>query len=261
MSETEHENQTESAPETEMDTESFASGSAKNLTYPVSRVLEAADSGALFRAPLGNLLKLMAILAPIAGIALCYNIIDKSDSSWAVDMWCGENGEKYEEAKANLAKVEYEWEKGSYELEISQCEEAREEAAQSSLPFILLFGFFVSSLGVAQVLWYRASKLEKKTSTRYPVTPLLAFCIKVSGECLAVSMAIMGVFGSLQAMISSSGSQRYLDGPLELIADAELAGILAGPAAGLAILLATHYVAELSVALVAIANNTEKEEA
>ncbi len=223
---------------TDDELEQFASASKKDFCFPISTILVSADKGSFFRVPMVGLLKFSAVIMVLGSLVIWYQMMNS----------LGEN------------------------------------------PFFIATGIVVACIGMAQVCWYRASNLDKAESSSYPVTPLLAFNLKVSGECLAVMLSIMGVFFSLYDLLekkrsaSGTGSDYYgsdygsgygseyayrmqeaassaepvLGGPLGVLADAGVWAVLVGPLTGFLILLFTHYLAELSVALVAIANNTEK---
>jgi hypothetical protein len=138
---------------------------------------------------------------------------------------------------------------------------SRKSPRKSGRPWLLVVGLILTGLGIAQVMLYRAGRLDTSTRGKYPVTPMLAQVIRAGGEAAAVMFTIMGVFVGLQVLAMGAGAEPALKGAFSMVEKLGEAAIVGGPILGFFILLFTHYASELSVAVVAIANNTSKDDA
>ena len=223
----------------------------KRISFPIGGVLSAADSGAFFRTPLKYVLLLLGLLSLLGGFFVAYKLVTADDVS--VRIACS----SYEENKKMVAGDDEEgsftlkWAKKQAQKEIEACEKARKE---SSKPWLGALGMIVVGAATAQVMAFRASRLGSEASGKFPVTPIVAQILRAFGEAGAVGFAIMGVFGGLQMVISSQG--RFLEGPFAALREFGGGAIVVGPIGAFFLLLATHFMAELAVALVAIANHT-----
>jgi hypothetical protein len=115
---------------------------------------------------------------------------------------------------------------------------------------IASIGLILAGLGSAQVLVYRARRISKLENSRYPVTPIIVEFFRAGGECTAVTLALALPFFGIEIATAGASAAKHL--PVNY--GWEL--ILIGPLAGFVMLLLTHYIAEMTVALVAIANTT-----
>lgn len=121
----------------------------------------------------------------------------------------------------------------------------------NQIPFVFRVAELVAALLAAQVLVYRGIRLRSMPTSEFPVTPILAEVLRAIGGVFAVWLAIAGLVLGLYSLGGEPGISSTH--PLVTMGPA---AIIVGPFLGFLTLLVAHYLAEMSSAIVAIANNT-----
>lgn len=221
------------------------------LTSPVRKLLLAAEDGSFFHKPLQAVLAVMAVLLPLASLAMANQIIEGAGG--AVEYLCADYDENQAKLKEDAERDTLtEYERESLQREIARCESAREEA---STPWIAIVGVVLGGIGAGQALLFRRGRLAQASRGLFPVTPILSHVVRGFGESIAVSVGVAGFFAGVQ-LLTMGEESRDLPGVLEMFDGLGKGAMVGAPIAAFMIILVTHFIAEAMVAIVAIANHT-----
>ena len=240
---------------------SFSTFDSSSLMIPVGNILAKADKGTFFRGPLVAFLMGLAALTVLATFYITYKTISGVSElkESRINAAC-ENLDKAKEAlklyERTHRMIDVSMSPYYAKRVISDCKAAKEAVKRMFIPWLLVLGLFLSGLATAQVLLYRAHRMREVETGRYPVTPIIVELFRASGECTAVTIAILGFFFGFQSFLFSTTVESTLPAVVLMFETTGWQAIFLGPVAGFMTLLLTHYSAEMMVALVAIANNT-----
>lgn len=133
---------------------------------------------------------------------------------------------------------------------------------------VLLTQIFIIAAGfvMINIFWIRAGSVKALPAVKvYPLSPVIAVCMRAFGEAAAVIYVISGL--AMGLMIFIMGPQAALFIQLALpgipgisgLASSGIVMIFAGFVSGFLVLAFSYYISELMLALTDIARNTKKK--
>ena len=115
-----------------------------------------------------------------------------------------------------------------------------------------------------QLWWNRADKLEQyyQKGDDFVATPILSHFIQTLGEWLGILIGLFGFIVNLAAVIFLSDTDKEIlsNMPFPTFMNGSISSTLGMLILGFLIIVVTRFLAEQSRAIVAIANNTKKEQ-
>ena len=209
---------------------------------PVGRILNSADSGSFFRAPLKAIFFIVGVFLLLGCLGIAFSQV--SLKSAEKPSFCDRLDEVCKEYR-------YDWQCD----ERKTCERLSEMESRLKTPWFSVLGLILFGIAGARVLFIRGQQVSTENIPRFHVTPVLLHALKTNGDVAFFGFAILGIAAGFDAAVFEAQSDNET---IAVFTGLGKAGIVAGPLMGFLAMLVHHTVAEFAGTFIATAESAVK---